>query len=104
MWGKIIIPMYRLWLHGLYGLYGPRCPLSPKSPINLISLSLSLSLSLAVHSGHGIDKPVNFATDEISFKFQIRLKYVALHFLCYKSDHKEIVHNCVPNDTTTLTP
>ena len=28
MWGKIIIPMYRLWLHGLYGLYGPRCPLS----------------------------------------------------------------------------
>ena len=38
MWGKIIIPMYRLWLHGLYGLYGPRCPLSPKRPINLISL------------------------------------------------------------------
>ena len=40
MWGKIIIPMYRLWLHCLYGLYGPRCPLSPKRPINLISLSL----------------------------------------------------------------
>ena len=42
MWGKIIIPMYRLWLNGLYGLYGPRCPLSSKRPINLISLSLSL--------------------------------------------------------------
>ena len=41
MWGKITIPMYRLWLHGLYGLYGPRCPLSSKRPINLISLSLS---------------------------------------------------------------
>ena len=40
MWGKIIIPMYRLWLNGLYGLYGPRCPLSSKRPINLISLSL----------------------------------------------------------------
>ena len=40
MWGKIIIPMYRLWLHGLYGLYGPRCPLSPKRLINLI-ISLS---------------------------------------------------------------
>ena len=40
MWGKIIIPMYRLWLHGLYGLYGPWCPLPPKRPINLISLSL----------------------------------------------------------------
>ena len=44
MWGKIIIPMYRLWLSGLYGLYGPRCPLSPKRLINLISPSLSLSL------------------------------------------------------------
>ena len=32
---KIIIPMYRLWLHGLYGLYGPQCLLSPKRPINL---------------------------------------------------------------------
>ena len=41
MWGKLIILMYRLWLHGLYGLYGPRCPLSPKRPINLFSLSLS---------------------------------------------------------------
>ena len=40
MWGKIIIPMYRLWLNGLYGLYGPRCPLSSKRPINLTSLSL----------------------------------------------------------------
>ena len=39
MWGKIIIPMYRLWLYSLYGLYGPRCPLSPKRPINLISLN-----------------------------------------------------------------
>ena len=45
MWGKITIPMYRLWLHDLYGLYGPRprCPLSSKRPINLISLSLSLN-------------------------------------------------------------
>ena len=41
MWGKIIIPIYRLWLNGLYGLYGPRCPLFSKRPINLISLSLS---------------------------------------------------------------
>ena len=39
------IPMYRLWLNSLYGLYGPRCPLSSKRPMNLISLSLSLSLS-----------------------------------------------------------
>ena len=39
MWGKIIIPMYRLWLNSLYGLYGPWCPLSSKRLINLISLS-----------------------------------------------------------------
>ena len=40
MWGKITIPMYRLWLLGLYGLYGPRCPLSPERPLNLITHSL----------------------------------------------------------------
>ena len=49
MWGKIIIPMYRLWLHGIYGLYGPGCPLSPKRPINLISLSLA-PLDVQQHS------------------------------------------------------
>ena len=42
-----IIPMYRLWLHGLYGLYAPRCPLSPKRLINLISLSLWSSLKFS---------------------------------------------------------
>ena len=41
MWGKIMIPMYRLWLHGSYGLYGPRCPLSPERPLNLITHSLT---------------------------------------------------------------
>ena len=50
--------MYRLWLHGLYGLYGPQCPLSPKRPINLISLSLCvfLSLSLCRVAYNGYDK------------------------------------------------
>ena len=42
MWGKIIIPMYRLWLNGSYGLYGPWCPLFSKRPINLISIYLSI--------------------------------------------------------------
>ena len=31
----LMIPMYRLQLHGLYGLYGPRCPLSPERPLTL---------------------------------------------------------------------
>ena len=37
-----LIPMCRLWLHGLYWLYGPHCPLSPERPLNLIT-----------HSWHG---------------------------------------------------
>ena len=41
MCGKIMIPMYRQWLHGLYGLYGPCCMLSPERPLNLITHSLS---------------------------------------------------------------
>ena len=28
-----MIPMYRLWLHGLYGLYGPHCRLTPEKAI-----------------------------------------------------------------------
>ena len=42
MWGKIIIPMYRLWLHGLYGLYGPLLSCVPKKADKL-NLSLSHS-------------------------------------------------------------
>ena len=44
MWGKIMIPMYKLWLHSWYGLYGPRCPLSPERP-----QYQSLTYSLAMH-------------------------------------------------------
>ena len=49
MWGKIIIPIYKLWLHGLYGLYGPRCPLSPKRSINLIYPPLSPIVEIDGH-------------------------------------------------------
>ena len=41
VWGKIMIPMYRLYLRGLYGLYGPWCPMVPKRPLNLITHSLT---------------------------------------------------------------
>ena len=49
MWGKIMIPMYRLWLHGLYGLYGPRNPLSPERPLNLITQSLTRPWCEGIH-------------------------------------------------------
>ena len=39
MWGKIMIPMYRFWLHNLYGIYGPHCLLS--GLLNLITESLT---------------------------------------------------------------
>ena len=35
MWGKIIIPMYRLQLHGVYILHGPHCLLSEKKAVTL---------------------------------------------------------------------
>ena len=42
-WEKIMIPMNRLWLHGLYGLHvhGPWYLLSPKRLLNLITHSLT---------------------------------------------------------------
>ena len=49
MWGKIMIPMYRLWLHGLYGLHGLRCPLSPKRLLNLITHSFPHSTAVLIH-------------------------------------------------------
>ena len=35
----MLLPMYRLWLHGLHELNGPRCPLSPERLLNLITLT-----------------------------------------------------------------
>ena len=45
MWGKILIPMYRLCLYGLYGLYGPQCLLFPERLLNLITHSLTSIVS-----------------------------------------------------------
>ena len=35
----MMIPLYRLWLHGFYGLYRPRCPLSRCPLLNFITHS-----------------------------------------------------------------
>ena len=45
MWGKIMIPMYRLWLHNVYELYGPQCQMSQKGLLNLITHSFTWSLT-----------------------------------------------------------
>ena len=49
MRGKIIIPMYRLWLHALYGQYGPQCPLIPKKADKL-KLSISLHFDMVQYN------------------------------------------------------
>ena len=48
LWGKILIPMYIVWLPCLYGLYGLQCLLSPERPLNLITHSLA-SVLLSLH-------------------------------------------------------
>ena len=77
MWGKIIIPVYRLWLNGLYGLYGPRCPLSSKRPINLISLSPFNTLRPRQNGRHFADdtfKPI-FLNEDIRISTKMSLKF-----------------------------
>ena len=89
-----MIPMYRLWLHGLYGLYRPRCPLSPKRLWNLITpLSIQIckcilcgshricsptpwnpccSMLSKLNSGHGVTQPISVP---LFFEFSALLKY-----------------------------
>ena len=49
MWGKIMIPMYRLLLHSLYRLYRPRCLLAVLK--KAVKLNHSLTHSLTHSSG-----------------------------------------------------
>ena len=77
MWGKIMIPMYRLWLHSLYGLYGPLCPLSPERPLNVITHSL---LKLYCHNPQGSMSQgfsVTYARELSCCQFRIGLLSVA---------------------------
>ena len=63
MWGKIMIPMYRLWL---YGLYGPQCPMSPERLLNLITHSLDCNFQQ--HSvSHAHNKQYHMAFSDYFF-------------------------------------
>ena len=79
MWGKIIIPMYRLWLNSLYGLYGPRCPLFSKRPINLICLSLSLSLGRSLWNCCEVIS--SLAYEKSTLVWEMALSQVTSHYL-----------------------
>ena len=84
MWGKIIIPMYRLWLNGLYGLYGPRCPLSSKRPINLISLSLGQHwCRWVLLSFHAFVRPSNHPWAWVCVLHTKRLEEMAYNLACW---------------------
>ena len=93
MGGKIIIPMYRLWLHGLYGLYGPQCPLSPKRLINLISLSCNMIHTMQYFIQHCNCMCRAHIIYIISMIFTISLLcnvycHLIYHLLC----HKYLIH------------
>ena len=76
-----MIPIYKLWLHGLYGLYGPRCPLSPEKPINIITHSLFKMLQLAwrldvVWLYIGKNEMTSFSCGEIRFSYILIYNFV----------------------------
>ena len=80
MWGKIIIPMYRLWLNGLYGLYGPRCPLSAKRPINLISLSFTHGALLLTCPKHALTLMPSWINYHIQYTMSNKVTYPLENF------------------------
>ena len=85
MWGKMIIPMYGLWLHGLYGLHGPHCPMSPKGcQIWSITHSLLALLQQSWHSCHD----THSVFSDISFLCVVFLQLWKIpHFFWWPSRH-----------------
>ena len=65
MWGKIMILMYRLWLHSLYGLHGHRCSWKADK----LNYSVTHSLTMAM----GVSRSISQRTIIVSsfvFRFQ----------------------------------
>ena len=112
MWGKIIIPVYRLWLNGLYGLYGPRCPLSSKRPINLIFLSLT-PYSIKIQRDFLINSKIKKLAIDASRQFSLMVKMrnfviFSYYLACISQENKNIKKSlciflkhiratCIPN-------
>ena len=83
-WGKIMIPLYRLWLHGLYGLHRHRCPLSPKRPLNLITHSLFITSIFLTIAGDTNPNFAYFVCLLYLCKWRwIYFSFVSSHILCY---------------------
>ena len=63
LWGKVMIPMYMLWLHDLYGLHGTRCPR------NLITHSrFGFTVALLLHNQVHIPHCFNIMTNQLPNK------------------------------------
>ena len=49
MWEKIMIPMLRLWLHGLYGLHWPRCAIKGCKASSLMHSEAALAVNHTIY-------------------------------------------------------
>ena len=82
-----MIPMCRLWLHGLYGLYGPPMSAVPKWQLN------SLAHSTPLHSTPLLSTPLHSTP----------LHSTPLHSLTHPPTHP-LTHSLVSNHHPTPTP
>ena len=98
MWGKLMSPMCKLWLHSLYGLYGHRCLLSEKAdklnhsltrsmltrPLARVSVIRSQIIKMAVKIlGHGKFK---MSIDTNTLEFGNKVKYTKYFTIKWKKN------------------
>ena len=91
MWGKIMIPMYRLWLHGLYGLYGLAVPRKA------IEFTRSLARSLT----HSLN---NLETTEITLFTDTSSHNQHIHILEVEEMHLGVTRFLPPTEVSGSAP
>ena len=90
MWGKIMIPMYRLWLPGLHGLYEPRYLLSPQKAVKL-NHSLTLALSTILKHLYWFYKPKQTISNSFVGLCIMTINYVNNEMLLLQCPSRTIV-------------
>ena len=82
IWGKIMIPMYRLWLHSLYGLHGPHCPLSLNHSLTLMRQG---ARALSYYSDLTLSQEFQPMEMQLSMKAALPLAKILATALCRSS-------------------
>ena len=105
MWGKIMIPVYRLSLRNLHGLHGPRCP---KKAVKL-NHQLTHSLTRVLTSLKDIMTTCDTTNDTqvvtmITFRFQNTNRIASIHGMRTKKSRAlgNILMLWVPQHTSSL--